>query len=201
VTEPIEDLSQDGFTLVEMLIALVLLAMLTVVLLRSLDGVRQWQATAQQVASGDRREPTLAYMRRALSELRPLRSNPADSQLIEATPQRLSFVTSHAPAGDYRGPTRVTWEFVASATRTATFDLNEVRHRHRPGSPPVIEGEVRTRLLSGVGASAFAYADGKGAWTPTWAVPLRVPSLVRVDLGSATGRAPATIVVAIPAAF
>jgi prepilin-type N-terminal cleavage/methylation domain-containing protein len=196
-----DDGSQDGFTLVEMLIALVLLAMLTVVLLRSLEGVRQWQATLQQAGTGQTLEPTLAYVRRSLSELRPLRISPADTQLIEAAPQRLSFVTSHAPFGDYRGPTRVTWEIVPAAGQAGIFELNEVRQRHRPGSQPAMQGAVRTRLLGGLGASSFAFADAKGAWATTWNVPLRVPALVRLELGLGSGGAPVTIVIAIPTAF
>jgi prepilin-type N-terminal cleavage/methylation domain-containing protein len=176
----------DGFTLVEVLIGLVLLALMTVVLAEAFGGLHQSQRLHNLRAREASVEPVETYLRRALVGLRPIRfmDGPASAPLLDARADRLTFISSHSPAGIYAGLYRVTWALVESEL-AGQFDLEERRVLHRPNTSDT-DREQRTRLLKGIHAVTFRYfgavpAAAPPVWREIWTSPAP-PRLIAVEV-------------------
>lgn len=203
-------MADAGWTLVEMLVALVLLSLLTMLLMGSVYSSRQ--AIGQiQVRDGEMSVETVQnYLRHAISEARPIRqaNSAPDTPLIEGTGNRLRLITSYAPAGQFNGLYAIGLE-AAFNERKRTYDLVETRTLHRPpsepGAPEPARPFIRSRLLKDVRNVSFRYYGVQDEpevrdWADKWTDLTRLPELVEMRVLFATGdnRSWLPLVIALP---
>jgi general secretion pathway protein J len=167
-----------------LLVALAVLALVTVLLVQAITSARTWLVRLEERARDAAVEPAAAYMRRTLAEARALPIDlPSDSaQLLDGRADQLTLLTGHTPRGAVGGLHRLSWVLVPGA-RPGTFDLEDVRTLYRPRS--TAEAPVRTTLLTGLRDITFSYfprPGGTGAWSETWTDARELPALVAVEV-------------------
>lgn len=174
-----------GFTLLELLIGLALMALLTTLLIGALGGIRQAQRSHDRRTIEASTEPVEAYLRQVMADMRPVRSSTATTApLIEGREDFLAFISGYGPPGGFAGLHRITLQLTQS-TRSGLYDLEEVRMLHRPGRAG--NGEVRTRLLTGISGWRLSYLGAArqgqvATWGPAWASPAQLPQMVTLDI-------------------
>ena len=205
-----EEAADAGWTLIELLVALVLMSLLTVLLMSSVYSSRR--AIEQlQVRDGEMSvEIVENYLRHAISETQPIKS--ADSgpnaPLIEGNREQLRLITSYAPAGQFGGLYVLNLQRSLNA-RNRNYDLVETRTLHRPqlepGAPEPARPSVRSRLLRNVGNISFRYFGALDElkapdWVEAWTDPTRLPQLIeiRVRFLSGDDRSWSPLIVALP---
>lgn len=171
-----------GFTLVEMLVTLALLAVLTALLTTGISGLRAL-SSAGAVTSEDL-APVEGYMRRVLTQMRPL---PLDAErpqvLLDARNDGLTFVTSYASAGVHGGLARITWQLAPTATE-GRYQLEEIRSAYRPTKAGK-SAPVRTILIADIAGFALTYASTRQSDLTTWTTPAVLPTLINLDVAFA----------------
>jgi general secretion pathway protein J len=195
---------EAGFTLVELLIGLALLALMTALMSGALSGVRQAQRSHDRRTVAASVEPAEAYLRHVLIDMRPIRQSGAPAaSLIDARTDTLTFISGYSPPGGYGGLHRVTLSARATTTPNV-FDLNETRALHRPNRTG--DAETRTRLLTNIAGIKLSYlgmpAQGtQPIWSETWTNPVQLPQAVAIDIAFPAGdtRRWAPLIVTIPA--
>ena len=209
VQSPTEQ-SDAGWTLVEMLVALVLLALMSGLLGSALMAARRGLEGVDERSGEATVEAVQGHLRRMLSEASPRRRSgfAVDAPIIETRPASLGLVTAYGPAGQYGGLYAV--EIVATAAeRQGRFDLSEVRSLYRPpaqsGAPEPAQVRLTSRLLSGVADVQLRYfgirGDNKIAdWGGDWLEPVLLPQLIAVDVTFPAGdrRTWPGLIVALP---
>jgi general secretion pathway protein J len=169
---------QQGFTLLELLLAMTLLGLIMAALAGGLQlGVRVWEAGEARAAVLTDRGVAQGVLRRLIAEAFPLMAGEPEAPqvLFEGTPGRVSFV-GLAPAQ-------------AAGGGFHRFDLVVEDGRLWLSWGP-LRGEdemERTVLLDGVAALELAYLDPGGdetpaAWLATWSAAARLPALVRIAI-------------------
>jgi general secretion pathway protein J len=194
---------QAGFTLVELLVAMTLLAFLSITLFGGLRfGTRSWEAVVDSSAERDRIASTQTFLRDRLGQL--TLPGPASAQRLAAAasddddanlergPERLEFTAPWLSAlslgGLYRftlwhedtgnGRLMLSWQ-PAEADPEALDELGD------------LAGE--RILLDGVTGFALSYygaadEDAEPEWLDRWENPGAPPRLVRVDLAFTDAR-------------
>lgn len=203
---------QSGFTLVELLVAIVLLGMISLALFGSIRfGARSWEA-------GHERLEQISEIEVAQSVLRRLLGRAREVSLFDANRRRdaVSFsgrrdaVFFAAPLPAHRGIGGAYGFALQVSDRVGGDDLVIAWRLQRPETPPSADGEYedRTVLLSNVRDVSFAYfgAPGSGLqedWQDVWDGSEGLPRLVRVtvDFEADDGRVwpPLTIAPALAA--
>ena len=181
---------QGGFTLLEMLIAITVLALLMIGLTQGVrTGFAFWASQTRRSAEVTELDATARVLRNVLTDI-PIRSAASGAGqvaiLFEGRSALLTLV-SDLPTG--LGDTRRAK--IDIELRGEDLVLDWTPHRHEvSSSPPLRPAEVR--LLRGVKTLEFAYwgsPDGSGgaaAWLPEWTSPT-LPEMIRIRLSFGKG--------------
>ncbi len=188
---------QAGFTLVELLVAMTLLAFLSIALFGGLRfGARSWEAVIDSSAERDRIASTQTFLRDRLGQLTlpgpaGLRQSVEDGGL-DGGPERLEFVAPWLSALSLGGLYRFTlWHEDAGDGRLM------LSWQPAEAGPDELEelGDLAGEriLLDGVNGFALSYygapdEDAEPEWLDQWESPGAPPRLVRVDLTLADAR-------------
>jgi len=193
-----------GFTLIEVLIALVLVALLSGLLFHVLSvSARAWDATEQRTATAERLRAVTGFLQRTLSQSVPLSFNDVDGRrlIFEGDDAHLRFV-GRLPA--HRGPEEL---YLLTLTSVPQFDgsrrlelaytrLTEAALRAAPAELPAGESKI---LLEGLADIEFEYFGpqgrrGENAWRGDWLDAQRLPRLLRLRLADPDGRWPDLVI-------
>ncbi|MFT3897029.1 MAG: prepilin-type N-terminal cleavage/methylation domain-containing protein [Thermomonas sp.] len=198
-----------GFTLIEVILATVLLASGLALAFASLRAASATATRGEQVAQRDERMRAVSnFLRRRLSSARPIAY-----ALDETSGQQLRFsgdgeqMRFVADLPDYLGrggPYVHTLHVVRNADSTERI---EVGLAMALGGETIVESPPRPPdvLVDGLGDVRFRYrgmtADGElGGWSDSWASADLLPLQVSIDLVDKDGRAWPSLVVALPLA-
>jgi general secretion pathway protein J len=177
----------SGFTLIEVLVALVLLALFAFAGYRALNGVLQaeshargelerWQKLARVFARIE------ADMQEAV-QVPPSPAQPPATFVAERTGSGEVVFRVHRLAGEAGGN-----GLQQVAYRFASGKLH--RDVTRLGLVQVAEGGGSARpLLDGIEQAGFRYLDSAGNWRPDWAAPGELPRAVEVVVAWPDGTA------------
>jgi general secretion pathway protein J len=199
--------AEAGFTLLELLIALTLLAVTTSLLVNAIGSTRQALNVIDRRVAHATVPAVQSVLRRLLAEARPgpdaARGKADLNRAFVGDPDTLGFVSSFVPQGQYGG----LWHYeIALAAGEGAGALVLIQQLVRPGSSPNA-APLRTVVFSDVDALRLRYfgaADNDSApeWHDSWHDPRRLPRLVAVDVtfARADGRRWTPLVAALPLA-
>lgn len=170
-----------GFTLLEVLVALMLMGLLGLMAYRGLDAVLVAEAHAR--AEMDRWRAVQAALARVESDLASvveIEGASASTAMILSGNGGSLALTRLLPEDEMGGLRRVGYDFEAGIlTRTVW-----------PDAAPVGETPVRVTLLDGLDSLGFRCLDGSGVWRAQWPMPeaqAGLPRAVEIDLTLAGG--------------
>lgn len=184
---------ESGFSLVEVIVALALLAMITGLLATSMRGMRLVHVAMERSDKSNSVLTVQTYLRSLLASVAPAGGaiqGGSDPAFIggETT---LSFRSSHTSLGHPQGIYHVTISLQAGFGPRAAYDLvvDETLHRiPTPSGEPTAAPSRRSTLLTGIQAVTFAYYgrqdgfDEGQRWQSTWSAGDHLPRLVRIAL-------------------
>jgi general secretion pathway protein J len=195
---------QVGFTLIELVVAMVILAAMLMLLYGGLSfASRGWDAgdaTGRRMA--DRRIGE-NFLRRELSEMFPMRwKEPTILKFaFEGEKDHIRFVSSR-PAGISQGGLSLVAIDVQDEGRGSRV-RNLVMRRSMPDdeqkSFAPLDAAQPTVLLAGVESATFEYFGAENdftqpQWTDSWKWSFRMPEMVRVHIRDADGALPEMVV-------
>jgi general secretion pathway protein J len=192
--------SQRGFTLLELLISIVLLALLTTMLFGGLQlGTRQLGRQTDRLDRAARLSQAQGFLRRQLADARPLDDPTQAARVVAFTGARdsLRFINPTPASAVSGGLESLSVEFVEGHGRTAGALLLRRRSEEEAG------GAARDSvLLEQVGQAEFAYfgvtAPGEmAAWHASWRDMAYLPSLVRLSVVFSDGEVMPEMIVAL----
>lgn len=199
-----------GWTLLEMLVAMALLALTTALLTAAISGARTGFTALERRTSESRSVAVQTHLRHAISQMQPSRSaeTPQTAPLIDAAETSLGFVSGYSPAGQFGGHYLV--RLGLQARSDGLWDLLETRSLFRaatrPGTVATVQRGITSPLLPAIAGVRFQYfgqADvgEPPAWSTGWTASNRLPQLVSVQITFPAGdrRSWPTFVVAVPA--
>jgi general secretion pathway protein J len=181
---------ERGFTLLEVLLAVTLLAVVAVVLAAGLRvAVRAWDAGERQAAAQQEVRVVVELVSEALASALPYRGRLGGGLdrvvLFEGEPDEVRFVTSAPPLALEASPAPF---HAVTLARTSSDELR-VEEKLVPAEEPFRDGEavVLTKAATGL---RFQYRDGEGLWTDRWDGRSAggLPTAVRVELTLRAGR-------------
>lgn len=161
-----------GFTLVEMLVALVVLGLVAGGLSQGLRfGVQAWSRAATLIEASDTLDAVDRTLRLMVAQMHP--GQPGQPAPIAGGPARLAFV------GPLPGlpPRRVEAVLMVDAERRLVLRWRPYLNAQRLRSPDFVE----TELLRGVSGFALAYWRPDGGWSEAWNAA-DLPALIRIRL-------------------
>jgi general secretion pathway protein J len=187
------DDGESGFTLLELLIALVLLAVIAAVLVAAVGSARQALVAVDRRGAQAAVPAVQGVLRRLIREARPGPQSPLPPEANRAfvgEPDRLSFVSSFVPQGQYGGLRRYDI-FLDPAGAGSSQLVIDQRLRLAPTMPMPL-GETRTVLIDDVESLRVRYfgaleQDGAPTWHDSWRHPAGLPLLVSVDITFSRG--------------
>ena len=185
--------AEAGFTLIEMLIALALMAVITSLLVNAIVGARQSLDVVDRRVTQASAPAAQSVLRRLIIEARANpdtteQANPDRAFLGE--PDKLAFISSFVPQGQYGGLWRYEIALDTSASAARSRPLVLTQQLVRPAlstagstaAPPlrtVVLKEVRALNVRYFGAED---KDTAPRWQDTWRHPYRLPRLVAVNV-------------------
>jgi general secretion pathway protein J len=188
---------QAGFTLVELLVAMTLLAFLSITLFGGLRfGTRSWEAVVDSSAERDDIASTQSFLRDRLGQVTlpgSARSGQSgEDGRLDGGPERLEFIAPWLSALSLGGLYRFTlWHEDTGNGRLM------LRWQPAEADPDALEdlGDLAGErvLLDGVAEFSLSYfgaadEDAEPEWLDQWESPGAPPRLVRVDLAFADAR-------------
>jgi general secretion pathway protein J len=200
--------AEAGFTLLELLIALTLLAVTASLLVNAIGSARQALNVVDRRVAHATIPAVQSVLRRLLTEARPgpdETGGKADpNRVFVGDPDTLAFVSSFVPQGQYGGLWRYELALAAGETRSGSLVLSQKLLRLGLSADAA---PLRTVVLNEVDALRLRYfgaadKDSAPQWHDSWHDPRRLPRLVAVDItfGRADGRQWTPLVVALPMA-
>ena len=179
---------QGGFTLLEMLVALSVFGLLTVLLAGSLQfGVRVWEMQDRRVGAGAGPDAVQNALRTMIDSAQPvplsglgpgaapffLKGSPDEIDLVTMLPQGFGRNGLFDVALRVQGDDRLVMRWRAHARGDAA---------EAPAAPP-----AETELLRHVAALDLAYFvpatdKQRGRWETSWTKPGALPALIRLDV-------------------
>ncbi|HXZ00349.1 MAG TPA: prepilin-type N-terminal cleavage/methylation domain-containing protein [Stellaceae bacterium] len=191
--------SQRGFTLLELLISIVLLALLTTMLFGGLQlGTRQLDRQTDRVERAARLSLAQGFLRRQLADARPLADPAQAAGIVAFTGERdsLRFFNPTPASAASGGLESLSVEFVEGHGRSAGALL--LRRRSDEAGAAAHDSV----LLDQVRQAEFAYfgvtAPGEtAAWHASWRDMAYLPSLVRLSVVFSDGAVMPEMIVAL----
>jgi len=179
---------QAGFSLIEMLIALALLAVIAAILVAGITDARRALGAVDRRSAQAAVAPVQAVLQRLIKEARPAPDGsrtPDPERAFIGKPDRLSFVSSFVPQGQYGGLRR--YDIGLDASGPGSRRLMMQHRLDLAATAPAPPDDTRTVLLDGVEALRVRYfgaldQDTPPAWHDSWRHPVTVPLLVSVDI-------------------
>ena len=180
---------QNGFTLIEMLIAMTLLSMMVVLLFSSLKvAAESWNAGEDKIIAVNRKAVVYQFFKRQFAGIRPVMAA-TQQQAVDGgiqTPafqgqrQVVSFVGS-LPASALRKGLHI-FDIAASPTDPSTLMVALTPYIQTEPTPP-----EKVVLLEHIKAFEFAYFGGKGdggaaVWESEWMGIGVLPQLIKVSI-------------------
>lgn len=188
--------AQAGFTLVELLVALTLLAMLSVMLFGGLRfGARSWDAVADRSERADRVAASQAFLRRQLSQASPEAGAEGASDEaagLRGAPDSLAFtapwLSSISLGGLYR------FELVHGGGEDGALILSwsplQAEAEGLDSAPDLAGSRALLEGVSGLELSYYGADDplSEAVWREDWPADGPPPRLVKVAVSFADGR-------------
>jgi general secretion pathway protein J len=193
--------AQHGFTLIEMLVSLSVMAVILTLLGGALRVMgRNWDVNAGRIETLDMVSRAFDLLARDAANLqRVVEPSGSPAYLFGGTADSLTFVALEPPQPGEAGLYFIAYNV---ASNGATAELIRSRAPYHQGMQrfPGTTPANRVPLLTGPYAYRFAYGlmvDGKQTWSADWAFPDRLPDLIRLqvlDRDRASALAPPMIV-------
>lgn len=194
----LERLTQQGFTLLELLISITLLGMILVLLFGGLRlGVRSWDAVQQQVDNLNTVRAVESFLRREMAQTQPYRWKTGTGQRLAFLGERskVNFVAQLPARIGGGGLYAISLEIENSASG------KRLVWRHLPLSPLVqdfaVVSQAREIVLAGTELNAvddiwltyFGRANDAAAptWLDRWESDTRLPMLIKIQVRFANG--------------
>lgn len=186
---------QDGFTLLELLIGMVLLGLILTLLFGGLRlGARSWDSGEKRADDSAQLRAVQGFMRRELGQVFPLRwKNEADTQLAFAgTPETLKFVAPLPAQVSGGGLYLLGLELEKGDEGQRLIMKRMPVNPAAKGFSGLDQGE-KSVLVEQVESLSIAYfgaatAESEPGWQEKWDDPQRLPLLVRIRLKLMDGR-------------
>jgi general secretion pathway protein J len=193
--------SQDGFTLLELLIAITLLGLLTTMLLAGFRlGTRHVERQTTRIERSAQIPAVQGFLRSRLADAQPFFDQTSGNRRVvfDGRPDGLDFIGAAPESSAMGGLQLFTVEFDPRTTR-------QLRVRWQLFGVPEVgfqQGSHETVLLDRVAGVAFYYygtiPPAKGpAWHQAWQDMEYLPSLIRLDLAFSDGGHMPALTVAI----
>ena len=188
--------AQSGFTLIELVLAMVLLGVMMALLYSGLTfALRSWDAgDANGRRAADRRIGQ-NFLRREVAEIFPMRwKDPTVLRYaFEGGTDRLRFVSSR-PAGVSQGGLALVGVEVEENPKDRSRNLVMRRATADPDAADfsALDAAEPSILVPDVASVEFAYFGSESdfsepRWVDKWALPPRMPSMIRVRIKAADG--------------
>lgn len=186
--------NQAGFTLIETVVALALMAMIAALLAGGMRGMRQVLNVVERSENSGSLYSVQAFFRAAFAQATPA---PIGSNALATEPALVgdsggvTFRTSYAPRGQMEGIYRLTIRVEPSATQRGAFDLVAVQALVRPqqdGQAQRLPPARSSRIVTGISGASFRFFGRAGdseeaaIWQSDWAIAERLPRIVRLDV-------------------
>ena len=175
---------EAGFSLVELLVSLTLLALMMTYAVTAFSTLRQMNRISGQAAAQDEVDAARAYISAEIADLRVMfeaEANGAQTLVFGGDPHALLYIASSDGARETGGLIQVRLQLNGNAELIAERQLMQTE----PVGPviPVI-------LLHHVASLGFAYAGladagGELTWQDTWPKGNALPAAVRIEIGFA----------------
>jgi general secretion pathway protein J len=194
----------NGFTLIELTVALVLLALIGSVLYGSLSlAGNSWNRGEAKVQQTDEMRLTEAFLRRTLAAQHPLRFHKVVEQPLYFLGTRDSLAYAAAMPGRAGGGMYYFRVAVVPNGDSSRLTLTRVIPDYAAQQLPPFDGADYSVLADGIAAVRFGYfgrdPGASDSVTPTWRErwddPQRLPDLIRVDVTPLRGLAWPTLIV------
>lgn len=171
---------EDGFTLVELLVTMAILALLTIYALSAFSSLRQFNAIAARIEEQENIDAVHRFLSSSLEDMRMnFRSTDDGAQAVvfSGKSDRIMFLTVA------NGEREIGGIYEVSVYRDANGDLLMDRQMREPkaaaAKPPAV-------LLTDVAEVSFSYRGceaSQGAQSvPDWSDPLRLPKAVEISV-------------------
>jgi general secretion pathway protein J len=167
----------NGFTLLELLVALVVFGFLMVGLTQGVRfGLLAWQSQARTTDASSEFDAVDRRLRQLIEQMDP--GTEMDPPTLTAGPASLSFVTRlPVAAGPQTTPT-VEAALLLDAGNNLVLRWTPHQHVTQLGPPPA---PSQAEILPGVARLEFAYWRQGAGWSSAWRPP-ELPALVRIRL-------------------
>ena len=177
---------EAGFTLVELLVSLSLLALMMTYAVNAFSTLRQMNRISDQAAAQEEADAARAYLSQEIADLRVLfeaEDNGAQTLVFGGEPHSLLYIASSDGTRETGGLIQVRLALNAGAELIAERQLMQTE----PVGPV-----IRVILLRQVASLDFAYAGladagGELTWQDTWPKGNALPAAVRIAVGFAAG--------------
>lgn len=167
-----------GFTLLEMLVSLALLALILTVLAQMIFGARLALGFIDRRAAQGPVTAAQAYIRAAVSQARDFPELKAAGEVaFFGTANQMTFLSGHAPRGSYQGLYKVTLR--VAANRTGANDLVADLQIARPPATHLQPATNSVPLVRNIQSVSFGYTANDGGTSSSWNTAV-LPQLVTV---------------------
>ncbi len=177
---------EDGFTLVEMLVSLTLLAIAGALLAEGfVSGRGVWARVEAHTVAGQDVSAAQGLLRAQIEQLHPATHYVSAAPVVDVAggPDELDFLAPQIGAGSLSEVRRQHLELTAAGR----LELSSTAFRPSPSDP--VETDVLLRRASSLELSYFGAGapDGARVWRSSWDQSGAPPELIRIRIGFAPG--------------